>query len=80
MFPLTYIGNTSVASALWLLLLPKCFFLAHQHFFSSGRGSFLVLSAPGRAGSPPEHSGASAGPGRGPWHVRWGFEVVKNAK
>ena len=46
-----------------------CFFC-----FSSGR-SFLVLSAPGHAGSrsPTEHDGASVGPGRGPWHVLWGF-------
>ena len=35
-------------------------------FFSSGRGSFLVLSVAGHAGDP---HGASAGPGRGPWHV-----------
>ena len=41
-------------------------------FFSSGRWSFLVLSAPGHAGSPPEHHGTSVGLGRGPWHVLWG--------
>ena len=45
------------------------FFCAHRRFFSSGRGSFLVLSAPGHAGSPPEHHGASVDPGRGPWRV-----------
>ena len=47
-------------------------------FFSSGRGSFLVLSAPEDAESPPEHYGASVGPGRGPWHVLWGFKVTSN--
>ena len=31
----------------------KCVLLAHRHFFSSGRGSFLVLSAPWHAGGPP---------------------------
>ena len=46
--------------------------------FSSGRGSFLVLWYPGHAGRPSEHHGASAGPGRGPWHVLWGFEVASN--
>ena len=34
-------------------------FLALRHFFSSGRGSFLVLSAPWQAGSPPSHNGSS---------------------
>ena len=46
--------------------------------FSSGRGSFLVLSAPGHAGSPPEHHGASVDPGRGPWLVLWGFKVERD--
>ena len=45
-------------------------------FFSSARGSFLVLSAPWHAGSPPEHHGASVGPGRRPWHVLWGFKLA----
>ena len=49
-------------------------------FFSSGRGSFLVLSAPGHAGSPPAHHSPSLGPGRGPWHVLWGFKVAKIGK
>ena len=44
-------------------------------FFSSGGGSFLVLSDPWHAGSPLGHHGASLGPGRGPWHVLWGFKV-----
>ena len=44
-------------------------------FFSSGRGFFLVLSAPWQAGGPPGHHGASLGPGRGPWHVLWGFKA-----
>ena len=30
-----------------------CFFIPFGIFFSSGRGSFLVLSAPSHAGSPP---------------------------
>ena len=53
-----------------------CFFWHIGIFLSPGRGSFLVPSAPGHAGSPPEHHGASSGPGRGPWHVLWGFEVA----
>ena len=53
----------------------ECVFLHMGIFFSSGRRSFLVLSAPGHAGSPPEHHGASVGPGRGPRHVLWGFKV-----
>ena len=46
-------------------------FLNTGIFFSSGPGSFLVLSGPGHAGSLPKHHGASVGPGRGPWHVVW---------
>ena len=56
----------------------KCVFLALEHFFSSGRGSLLVLSAPWHAGSPPEHQGESVGPGRHPWHVLWGFSVASS--
>ena len=51
---------------------------AHRLFSSSDRGSFLVLSAPGHAGSQPEHHGATVGPDRGPWHVLWGFKVASN--
>ena len=57
-----------------------CFFLHIGVFFSSGRESFPVLSAPGYAGSPPEHQGASVGPGRDPCHVLWGFKVAKIGK
>ena len=39
----------------------KYVFLHISIFFSSGRGSFLVLSALGHAGTPPEHHGASVG-------------------
>ena len=46
--------------------------------FSSGRGSFLVLSAPAHAGSPPEHHGACEGPGLGPLHVLGGSNVTSN--
>ena len=59
-------------------LLCIIFFFLYRHFFSSGRGSFLVLSAPGNAGSPPEHHGPSVGPARGPWHVLSGFKVASN--
>ena len=55
-----------------------CFFVLIVIFFSPGRGSFIVLSAPGHAGSMPEHHGASVGPGRAPWHVLWGFNVESN--
>ena len=60
------------------IIMYKCVVFAHRHFFSSSRVSFLVLSAPGHAGSPPEHHGASVGPDRGPWHVLWGFKVASN--
>ena len=53
-----------------------CFFGTSTFFFSSRRGSFLVLSAPWHVGSPPGHHGASLGPGQGPWHVLWGFTVT----
>ena len=43
-------------------------------FCSSGRRSFLVLSDPWHAGSPPEHHCASVSPGRRPWHVLWGLK------
>ena len=57
-----------------LLLCINMFLLHIGIFFSSRHGSFLVLSAPGHARSPPEHHGASVGPGRGPWHVLWGLK------
>ena len=57
-----------------VLLCMNVFFLHMAFFFSSGHGSFLVLSAAGHAGSTPENHGASVGPGRGPWRVRWGFK------
>ena len=49
----------------------KCFFFFFRNklFFSSGRGSFLALSAAGHAGDPPVHHGASVGPGRAPWRL-----------
>ena len=62
-----------------LVLLPNmfgCVFFNINIFFFSDRGSFLVLSAPGHAGSPPEHLGVSVGSGRGPSHVLWGFKVA----
>ena len=55
----------------------KCVFL-HVGIFPSSSGSFLVLSALGHAGSPPEHHGASVGPVLGPWHVLWGFKVASD--
>ena len=42
-----------------ILTVYKRVFLAHRHFLSSGPASFLVLSAPWHAGSPPGHHGAS---------------------
>ena len=61
------------------LVLPwmNVFVLHVDIFFSSGRGSFVVLSAPEYAGNPPEHHGANVGPGRGPWHVLWRFKVAR---
>ena len=55
----------------------KVFFLDIDIFFSSGRGPFLVTSAPEHTESPPEHHGANVGPARGPWHVLWEFKAVK---
>ena len=63
-----------------LLCIYFVYIFLHVHFFLSGRGSFLLLSAPGHAGSPPEHHGVSVGLGRGPWHVLWGFKVTKIGK
>ena len=54
-------------------------FLHVDIFFCSGRGSFVVLSAPGRARSPPEHHDASEGPGRSPWYFVWRFKVQVTA-
>ena len=55
-----------------------CFFGPSAYFFSSGRGSLLVLSAPWHAGSPP-------GPRAQVWalaevrgHVLWGFKVASS--
>ena len=47
----------------------KFTFFRNTKLFSSGRGSFLMLSAEGHAGGPPVHHGASVGPGRAPWRV-----------
>ena len=49
-------------------------------FRSSARGSFLVLPVAGHVGGLRVHCGASVGPGRGPWHVLWGFKVAKTDK
>ena len=62
-----------------LLCVNMCVF-AHRHFFASAQGAILVRSAPEHAGSLPVHHGASAGPGRGLWHVLWGFKVAKTGK
>ena len=61
-----------------ILLCVNLFFLHIDILFSSGRGYFLVLSAPGHGKSPFEHQGASVRPGRGPWHVFWVFKVARN--
>ena len=62
---------------IFYIILPciKVFFWYFDIFFSSSRGSSLVLSAPWHAVSSPQHHGASVGPGRPPWHVLWGFKV-----
>ena len=56
-----------------LYIYTNMFFWPFGLLSSSGRGSFLVLSAPWHAGSP--H--ASLGLGRGRWHVLWGFKVAR---
>ena len=74
-------SSRALYTAVYHIAMYICvFFYTSGFFFSSGRGSALVLSAPGHAGSPPEHQGASVGPSRGPWHVLWGFKVAKNGK
>ena len=50
-----------------------CVFATSTFFFSSGRACFLVFSASGHAGSPPEHHNSSVGPGRGSWRVLSGW-------
>ena len=70
------VSSSTDANTANIFLCINVFFLHFGNFFSSGRGSFLVLSAPWHAGSPPGHHGASLGPGRGPWHVLWGFKVA----
>ena len=64
----------------FILLCSSVLFLRMGIFFSSCRGSFLVLSAPEHAGSPPVHHDASVGRVRGPWYALWGFEVAKTGK
>ena len=54
------------------------FFCTSAFFSLPAAFFFLVLSTPGHAGSPPEHHGASVGPGRGPWHGLWGFKVASH--
>ena len=61
-------------------MFKRFFFVDIGIFCSSGRGSFLALSAAGHAGNMPEHQGASLGPGRAPWRVLWAFKVAKSGK
>ena len=70
-------GNIPLYEGEPCITMYKSVFLHIGIFFSSGRGSFLVLSAPGHTGSPPEHHGASVGPSGGSWHVFWGFKSRK---
>ena len=52
----------------------------NKKHFSSGRESFLTLSAAGHAGGPPVHHSASVGPGQAQWRLLWGFKVAKSGK
>ena len=61
---------------MYCITMYKRVFFAHGIVCSSYRGYFLVLSALGHGGSPPEHHGANVGPGRGPWHVLWRFKAA----
>ena len=78
-----YLKKTALSPRLrrWSRVAPTIYYyvnVLYWHigiFFSSGRGSFLVLSVPWHTGSPPEHHGVSVSPGRRPWHVLWGFKV-----
>ena len=70
-----------IAKGNLVLLCTKRTIYAHRHFFfSSCRGSFLVLSVAGHPGVSRVHCGASPGPGRGLWHVLWGFKVARTGK
>ena len=47
-------------------------------YISSGRGSFLALSAAGHARGPRVNASASVGPGRALWRVLWAFKVARD--
>ena len=69
---------TQKAKYIHLYIYNMCvFFSPFGIFLSSGRGSFLVLSAPWRTGSPPGPHTKSLGPGRGPRHVLWSLKVAR---
>ena len=74
----TYIYSVSLDYSTYTLLCVNVFFLLIGVLFSSGGGSFLVFSAPGHEGSPPELHGVSVGLGRGPWHALSWFKVASN--
>ena len=69
-------GSSHSLKGSLVLLCINVFFWLFGIFFTFGRGSFLLLSAPRHIGSPPGHHDARLGPGRGPWHVLWGFKVA----
>ena len=49
------VGNTPLSEGEPGIAMYRCVFCGTWAFFSSGRGSFLVLSNLDHAGSPPEH-------------------------
>ena len=51
--PRDFTSHTSRKGILYIYIYINVFFWPFSIFFSSGRGSFLVLSAPWNAGSPP---------------------------
>ena len=72
--PRDFTSPTSRKGILYIYIY-KCVFLALQHFFL-----FRPRVLPRALGSverrePARTPHASLGPGRGPWHVLWGFEV-----
>ena len=54
----------------------KCVFLALQHFFLFRPPVFPRALGSVARREPARTPHASLGPGRGPWHVPWGFKVA----
>ena len=60
--------------------VPNALFRDIGNLFSSGRGSFLALSAAGHAGGPRVHHGANVDPGRAPRLALWVLKIALSDK